>query len=81
MLNMMIRADAVAHEEAPRQFKSGNRRKVDVEHADVGQTFGEYAFAALGVGGFQDVDLGIVREQSAAPRGNDAMIVNDQNAH
>jgi len=29
----------------------------------------------------QYVDLGIVREQGTAPRSNDAMIINNQNAH
>ena len=32
----------------------------------------EDALAALGVGGFQHVDLGIVGEQGAAPRSDDA---------
>jgi hypothetical protein len=43
--------------------------------------FAEHALATLRVGGFQYVDLGIVREQGTAPRSNDAMIINDQNAH
>ena len=71
----------VAHEETPCQFKPGNRRKVDVEYADIRLPFAEHAFATLRVGGFQYVDLGVVREQGTAPRSNDAMIVNDQNAH
>ena len=41
----------------------------------------EDALAALRVGGFQYVDLGVVREQGTAPRSNDAMVINDQNAH
>jgi hypothetical protein len=43
--------------------------------------FAEHALATLRVGGFQYVDLGIVREQGTAPRSNDAMIINNQNAH
>jgi hypothetical protein len=43
--------------------------------------FAEHALATLGIGGFQNVDLGIVREQGTAARSNDAMIIDDQNAH
>src|SRR6185369_10630941 len=71
----------VAREETPRQLETGNRRKVDVEDADIGMPFAELALATLRVGGFQYVDLGVVREQGTAARSNDAMIINNQNAH
>src|SRR5215208_3995251 len=57
----------VAHEETPCQFKSGNRREVNVEYADIRILLAEHALAALRVGGFQYLDLGIVREQGTAP--------------
>ena len=81
MLNMMMRADA----SRPRRRRaSSNPETVGRLMSSTqmsGCSFGEHALAALGVGGFQDVDLGIVREQGAAARSNDAMIINDQNAH
>src|SRR5437763_4523536 len=71
----------IAPEQSPRQFKPRHRRQVDIEHADVRMPFTEHALTALRVGGFHDVDLGIVRKQGTAPRSNDTMIINDQNAH
>src|SRR5437868_4211395 len=71
----------VAREETPCQLKPGNCRKVNVDYADIRMPFAEHALATLRVGGFQYVDLGIVREQGTAPRSNDAMIINNQNAH
>jgi hypothetical protein len=37
--------------------------------------------AALGVGGFQHHNAGLVGEHGAAPGSDDGMIINDQNAH
>jgi hypothetical protein len=71
----------IAPEDAPRQFVPRHGRQVDVENADIRMLCSEGAFAALGVGCFQEVDIRVVREQRAAPRSNDAMIINDQNAH
>src|SRR6185312_2891388 len=71
----------VAREKTTCQLKPGNRRKVYVEYADIRVPVAEHALATLRVGGFQYVDLGIVREQGTAARSNDAMIINNQNAH
>ena len=57
----------IAAEDAPRQFIPGHRGQVDIENADIRMLVSEGALAALGVGCFQDVDVGVVREQRAAP--------------
>src|SRR6185369_14321443 len=51
----------VACEEAPCKLESGNRRKIDVEYADIRMLFAENALATLSVGGFQYLDSAIVR--------------------
>ena len=81
MLNMMMRAESVRAQDAPRQFKSRNRRQVDVEHADIGLFGDEHPLAAFGVGGFQDRDIVVAGEQRAATRSHDRMIIDDQNTH
>ena len=81
MLNMMMRADA----SRPRMRRASSNPDTVGRLISSTQISGccssEGALAALCVGGFQYFDLGIVREQGAAPRSNDAMIINDQNAH
>ena len=57
MLNMMMRADSVARQNAPRQFKSRDGRQIDVENADIGLFGDKHLLAALGVGGFQYHDI------------------------
>ena len=57
MLNMMMRADAVARQNASRQFKSRDGRQIDIEHADIGLFGDKRALAAFRVAGFQDRDI------------------------
>ena len=78
---MMMRADRVANQNAPRQFKSRHRRQVDVDDADVRTLGDESALAALGVAGFQQNDLGLVGKNGAAAGCDDRVVINDQNAH
>ena len=65
MLEHNDTAQPRSREETPCQFISGNRRKVNVEYADIRMPFAEHALATLGVGGFQYVDLGIVARTAA----------------
>ncbi|MGY4293217.1 hypothetical protein ACVWXN_001312 [Bradyrhizobium sp. i1.4.4] len=68
-------------EDAARELEAGDGRQVDVDDAEVGALDNEDAFAVLGVGGLQNLDLALVGQHGTAAGGDNGMIVDDQNAH
>ena len=81
MLNMMMRAAASrarilrasSNPETPGRLMS--RTQIS------GRSVDESRLAAFGVGGFQNGDIRVAGQQRTAARGNDGMIVNDQDTH
>src|SRR5450759_2376846 len=71
----------IARQNSPGQLKARNTRQIDVEDADVGLFGDENPLAAFGVRGFQNGDILIAGQQRTATRGNDGMIINDQDTH
>ncbi len=58
----MMRAAADRASNAPRQFKSGHGRKIDIDHTDIRLLSDKNALTSFGVRRFQDHDILIAEE-------------------
>src|SRR6202140_5121948 len=72
---------SIARQNSPGQLKARNPRQTDVENADVGPFGGENRLTAFGVRRFQNRNIRVASQQRTTTRGNDRMIVNDQDTH
>jgi hypothetical protein len=79
MLNMDDPGVRIVLADPPHQFETGDIRKLDIDHRDVGPLRHIGAVPGLGVGGLVDLHGIVRRKQRPATRQDHRVVVDDQN--